>query len=114
MAGVEGSAESQRDIARAWLEPSLGNTLFLDAHYRTLAFERHYHEEFAIGIIESGCQAFSYDGGRRRMDMTAGSVALIAPGIVHEGRRPVTRAGTTGCSILPPISSKKRLPRPDW
>jgi len=86
MAAVEGRAGRQRDVARAWLEPSLGNTLFLDAHYRTLAFERHYHEEFAIGIIESGCQAFSYDGGRRRMDMTAGSVALIAPGIVHEGR----------------------------
>lgn len=92
MACVEGGTANQRDVARAWLEPSLGNTLFLDAHYRTLAFDRHYHEEFAIGIIESGCQAFSYDGGHRRMNMAAGSVALISPGTVHEGR-PADDAG---------------------
>ncbi|TWB45539.1 AraC family transcriptional regulator [Rhizobium sp. ERR 922] len=92
MADVEGTTGRQKDVARAWVEPSLGKTLFLDARYRTLAFERHYHEEFAIGIIESGCQAFSYDGGRRRMDMAAGSVALISPGIVHEGR-PAGEAG---------------------
>ena len=86
MTGIEGRPGIEKDVARAWLEPSLGNTLFLDAHYRMLAFERHNHEEFAIGIIEGGCQAFSYDGGSRRIDMAAGSVALIAPGVVHEGR----------------------------
>lgn len=73
-----------KNRVQAWYEPALGNTLFLDAHYRDQRFDRHFHEEFAIGITDSGCQAFVYDQ-RTRLDMPAGSVALIAPGIVHSG-----------------------------
>jgi len=62
----------------------LGSTLFLRATYKTHRFERHYHEEFAIGIIESGVQAFTFDRAQR-MDMPEGVVSLISPGIVHEG-----------------------------
>ncbi|MGX9143220.1 AraC family transcriptional regulator [Mesorhizobium sp. 128a] len=75
------NAKSQ-DRMRTWLEPDLGDTLFLQADYREQIFDQHFHEEFAIGIIESGCQKFSYDG-RRRLDMTGGTIALISPGVVH-------------------------------
>jgi AraC-like DNA-binding protein len=60
------------------------DTLFLSADYRKQTFDRHFHEEFAIGVIDRGCQAFMYDQ-RKRMDMPAGSVALISPGVVHSG-----------------------------
>ena len=73
-----------REISKAWSDPRLQETMFLSADYRQQIFDRHFHEEFAIGVIESGCQQFVYDG-RRRLDMTGGSVALIAPGIVHSG-----------------------------
>jgi AraC-like DNA-binding protein len=73
-----------RDKAKAWRNPHLRNTLFLRADYRSQRFDRHYHEEYAIGVIDSGCQAFVYDQSRR-LDMPGGSVALIAPGIVHSG-----------------------------
>lgn len=72
----------RREKSKAWIDPRLQETIFLSADYRQQVFDRHFHEEFAIGIIESGCQQFVYDG-RRRLDMTGGSVALIAPGIVH-------------------------------
>lgn len=73
-----------RENSKAWIDTRLQDTLFLSADYRQQVFDRHFHEEFAIGIIERGCQQFVYDG-RRRLDMTGGSVALIAPGIVHSG-----------------------------
>jgi len=72
------------DRAKLWTAPALGGTIFLSADYRTRRFGRHFHEEYAIGIIEHGCQSFVYDGARR-IEMTSGTVALISPGIVHSG-----------------------------
>lgn len=71
------------DLA-TWRNEHLPGTVFLRADYRGQHFERHFHEEYAIGVIDSGCQAFEYDKGRR-LDMPSGSVALIAPGVVHSG-----------------------------
>ncbi len=69
---------------RLWRSNALDDTLFLWAKYRDHRFERHFHDEFAIGIIEDGCQAFSYDS-KHRVDLPRGTVCLIAPGMVHEG-----------------------------
>ena len=76
--------QTPRDRVRAWINPHLRNTLFLRADFRDQRFDRHFHEEYAIGVIDGGCQAFAYDRGRR-LDMPAGSIALIAPGVVHLG-----------------------------
>ena len=73
-----------REAVRLWRSGALNKTLFLAADYRHQRFAAHAHEEYAIGIIEGGCQAFTYDRVRR-LDMPAGSVALISPGIVHSG-----------------------------
>ena len=77
-------AANHKNHVRAWTAPSLSGVLFLEADFGDQRFERHYHDEFAIGVIDAGCQAFAYDRGRR-LDMPQGSVALIAPGIVHTG-----------------------------
>lgn len=70
---------------KAWQESTLGNTLFLRADYRHQTFERHYHDEYAIGVMQRGCQVFIYDRNTR-LDMPGGTVALISPGVVHSGR----------------------------
>jgi AraC-like DNA-binding protein len=72
------------DRVQTWRNPHLRDTVFLRADFRSQRFERHFHEEYAIGVIDSGCQAFVYDRSRR-LDMPGGSVALIAPGVVHSG-----------------------------
>ena len=79
-----GMSKPGTDQSQAWRCEPLGGAIFLRAEYRQQRFDRHFHEEFAIGIIERGCQAFAYDGGRR-LDMPGGTVALISPGIVHSG-----------------------------
>ncbi|TPM26910.1 AraC family transcriptional regulator [Mesorhizobium sp. B2-3-5] len=73
-----------KDRAKIWRSSALGDTLFLKAEYHELRFDPHFHDEFAIGVIDGGCQAFAYDNGRR-LDFPMGSVALISPGIVHTG-----------------------------
>nr|WP_321984475.1 AraC family transcriptional regulator [uncultured Lichenicoccus sp.] len=78
------SRDASFDSAQIWSDPALGGTVFLSADYRTQRFNRHFHKEYAIGIIESGCQTFLYDRSRR-IDMTGGTVALISPGMVHSG-----------------------------
>jgi AraC-like DNA-binding protein len=75
---------ASRSPPSTWRNAHLPATVFLRADYRGQHFERHFHEEYAIGVIDGGCQAFEYDRARR-LDMPAGSVALIAPGVVHEG-----------------------------
>src|SRR4051812_87498 len=72
------------DCVQTWRSPHLRDTLFLSADFRNQRFDRHFHKEYAIGVIDSGCQAFVYDRSRR-LDMPSGSVALIAPGVVHSG-----------------------------
>ncbi|MCX8570762.1 AraC family transcriptional regulator [Aminobacter sp. MET-1] len=69
---------------KMWRPGVLADTLFLWANYRDHRFQRHFHEEFAIGIIEDGCQAFAYDA-KHRVDLPRGTVCLISPGMVHEG-----------------------------
>ncbi len=46
-------SRGNENTVKTWVAPALGSTLFLRATYKTHRFERHYHEEFAIGIIES-------------------------------------------------------------
>jgi AraC-like DNA-binding protein len=69
---------------RVWQSSALDNTIFLHADHPNHKFDRHFHDGYAIGVIDSGCQAFLYENARR-MDMPEGSVALISPGIPHWG-----------------------------
>lgn len=66
-----------------WCDPVLGDTEMLRATYVTHAFSRHTHEGYAIGVIESGVEAFSYRGAAH--EAVAGSVVIIHPGEVHTG-----------------------------
>lgn len=45
-----------------WRDPDLQDVELLRATYVTHAFSRHTHEGYAIGVIESGVEAFTYRG----------------------------------------------------
>ena len=76
---------SSTEQCRVWIDDALGETEFLCARYITHEFRPHFHETFAIGIIESGGQWFRTE---RRSDlvMPAETLCVINPGIVHIGR----------------------------
>lgn len=71
--------------ALLWREPGFANAELLAARYPTHCFPPHAHDELAIGVIERGAQAFLDRSGRREL-MSQGTICVINPGQVHEGR----------------------------
>jgi AraC-like DNA-binding protein len=71
--------------AKMWRDPAFANVELLRAQYRSHAFPRHVHEEYAIGYIERGAQMYSHGRGERTL-MPAGTICVINPGDFHEGR----------------------------
>lgn len=55
----------------------------LRATYITHTFARHTHEEYAVGVIESGALGFQFLG--KNYVAPAGSINLVFPGEVHDG-----------------------------
>jgi AraC-like DNA-binding protein len=70
--------------ARIWREPALANAELLRAAYRTHQFPPHAHDEYAIGFIERGAQAYTR-GGKERLIMPVGTICVVNPGQLHEG-----------------------------
>ena len=72
-----------QETAKFWHDPVLENLEMLRATYVTHTFARHTHESYAIGVIEAGVEAFTYQG--THYQAPAGSIVAIHPGEVHTG-----------------------------
>jgi AraC-like DNA-binding protein len=96
------------EFARLWRDEQLGGLELLRARYLTFAFAPHFHDTYAIGITDSGAQAFSNGRGGRTALMPAGSVAVVHPGEVH-----TSRAGSEGGwayrMLYPPADLLERI-----
>jgi AraC-like DNA-binding protein len=77
----------------------------LCATFVTHAFPRHIHEEYAIGIIESGLESFWYRG--RMWYAQAGQLCVIQPYEVHTGEAGIPD-GWRYRMIYPPASLVNR------
>ncbi len=66
-----------------WRDAALANMEVLKATYVTHTFSRHSHEGYAIGVIESGVEAFEYLGGVYQAP--ADTLVIVHPGEVHTG-----------------------------
>ncbi len=75
---------------RTWTDDAIESVEYLSADYRDFAFPPHLHDAYAIGVIERGAQAFR-SGRHSPVLMTEGTLCVINPGMVHEGR-----SGTDG------------------
>jgi AraC-like DNA-binding protein len=69
--------------SKYWRLPQLGNVELLRASFRRHSFNRHFHEGYAIGVIEDGALGFRYRGE----DVVAakGDINLAIPGETHNG-----------------------------
>ena len=86
------------DAARFWIEPDLGGLECLRATYVRHRFAPHAHEEYAIGVIETGAQRVRVRGGHEIMPER--TVCVINPGEQHTGHA-ATTAGWTYSMIYP-------------
>ncbi len=77
------SGNKEKEITKYWSNNDLGDVDCLYAEYQTFSFAPHFHEGFAIGVIESGADVFDYRGAERIA--AAGDIMLINPAEVHTG-----------------------------
>ncbi len=75
--------KSPVEQAKYWRDETLSNLEMLSATYITHSFSRHTHDGFAIGVIEAGVEAFTYQGSMHIAP--ASSIVIIHPGEVHTG-----------------------------
>ena len=66
-----------------WKPQGLEGVECLRAEHVGVRFARHFHEGYAVGVIESGALGFKYLG----CDCVAatGAVNMVVPGEVHDG-----------------------------
>jgi len=78
--------------AKFWRDAQLKNLELLRATYVTHTFAPHFHEGFAIGVIQAGVETFSY---RKKQYFSApGALVLINPGEIHTGEAAVAEGWT--------------------
>ncbi|GFK94677.1 HTH-type transcriptional regulator YesS [Fundidesulfovibrio magnetotacticus] len=82
----------ERPAARVFRPGGLEGVECLAARGLKVRFARHFHEGYAVGVVEEGALGFRYLG--RSCLARAGLVNLTAPGEVHDGR-PACDAGWT-------------------
>lgn len=66
-----------------WRLPRMNNLELLHARYQNQTFNKHYHEGYAVGVIEEGALGFHYLG--RDVVAGAGDINLAVPGETHNG-----------------------------
>ncbi|TDN69006.1 AraC family transcriptional regulator [Paraburkholderia sp. BL10I2N1] len=76
-----------RDSARYWRTPLLPGADMLTAEYHDHEFTPHWHDAYAIPVIEAGAETYRYRGANYVAE--AGSVPIINPGELHTGSRAV-------------------------
>jgi AraC-like DNA-binding protein len=74
-----------RDCARYWRSSLLPGADMLTAEYRDHEFSPHWHEAYAVPVIEAGAEMYAYQGAHHVAE--AGTVPVINPGEVHTGSR---------------------------
>lgn len=72
-----------KEKTKFWRVPQLGDLELLRASYVKQTFDKHFHEGYAVGVIESGALAFDYRG--EQVVATPGDINLAIPGETHNG-----------------------------
>lgn len=62
---------------------NIGTIQLLEASFVKHSFNKHFHEEFCFGVIQSGVLDFNYMG--EKISANKGTINLCNPGEVHDG-----------------------------
>jgi AraC-like ligand binding domain len=84
--------------SRFYRQPALHDPKVLHARFVEHRFTRHSHDYYVIGYVESGVQAFSYQGARHITP--PGHAFLVNPGEPHTGEA-ATPAGYVYRTVYP-------------
>lgn len=76
-------ARPTQDQVNFWRVQNLNDLELMHATFIGQSFSRHVHENFAIGVVETGTGAFTYRGTTQVAP--TGSIFVINPGAAHTG-----------------------------
>ena len=76
-------ADLSKERIKFWRPRQLPQVELLHASYVKQSFSRHFHDGFALGVVEQGALRFSYRG--ERLTAFPGCVNLVIPGEAHDG-----------------------------
>ncbi len=83
-----------------WKVKPLDGVITMQAQYRTFSFTAHYHEDYAIGLIEDGVQRFNCQG--TDFAVPTHSLFTVNPGDVHDGRSALSNGYRYSTIFIPP------------
>jgi AraC-like DNA-binding protein len=93
-------SKSSNTDAKAWSVPLFPGLTALHGTFRDLHFAPHFHEEYAVGVIQAGGQRGRI-GPDRDVFMPKGCIVAINPGEVHTGGPADERGWTYRMLYLP-------------
>jgi len=92
------SRQDPANRAKIWHEPLFDNMELLRASYTTHAFSLHFHEGFAVGVIEQGMQKARI-GTVPDVMMPAGVSLSLTLARSTRASQASKEAGPSGCSM---------------
>ena len=95
-----------REKSKFWRATDYHNLELLSATYITHKFSHHYHETYAVGVIECGAYQFYHRGSMERISQ--GQIVLINPNEVHGGE-PVDNVGWKYRMLYPSIHLMQKI-----
>lgn len=72
-----------KDKIKFWRVPQLRGSELLRASFCRQSFSRHFHDCYAVGVIEAGALGFHYLG--QKVVAGPGDINLAVPGEAHDG-----------------------------
>lgn len=106
----QGSESGIEEKATFWRDPAFHDLELLQATYVTHSFAPHTHEGYALGVIESGAERFTYH--RSTHLAPQGYVVVINPGEMHTGSAAIAQ-GWSYRMFYPAVSLLQQAISPD-
>lgn len=95
-----------QEQTKIWRVAEYHNLELLSATYIKHKFSQHYHETYALGVIEKGAYQFVHRGVMQRIEQ--GQILLINPNEVHSGE-PVDNIGWKYRMFYPSVTLMQQL-----
>lgn len=71
------------EYSKIWKNKDYKDIELLSASFKNFSYSKHWHDEFAIGVIEEGVEGVDFNGSR--IDIPKNNIVAINPGEVHTG-----------------------------
>lgn len=101
-----GMATQPREQTKFWRAADFDHLEMLHATFITHVYDRHFHEEYVVGMVTRSAYEFYYQYANHRAHV--GHIILINPGEIHSGQ-PITPDGYTYRTLYPKVSLLQQI-----